>query len=62
MSERIRGETGTRMVEAGLTALLGGMWTGGAGQIGLNQPRSDWRSDMRAALEAAFEELLKDPQ
>lgn len=68
MGERILGELGDRMVEAGLKAMFRpsssgvfGGWTGGATDIGTTQPRSYWRSDMRAALEAAFEELLKEP-
>ena len=62
MSGRIRGEVGNRMIDAALTAALGSMWTGTATDIGKTQPRSYWRRDMRAALEAAFDELLKDPR
>jgi hypothetical protein len=29
--------------------------------LGVTTYRSDWRRRMRSALEAAFEELLKDP-
>jgi hypothetical protein len=60
MVERIRGETGDRMVEAALRSMLRA-WAGTATDIGLTQPRSYWRHNMRAALEAAFAELLKDP-
>lgn len=59
--ERIRGKLGDDMVEAAMLAFMPDMWAGNAGQIGLNQPRSCWRGDMRRALEAAFEALLKEP-
>lgn len=59
--ERIRGEVGDRMIDVGLTALLDDLWTGNAGSIGLTQPRRDWRAGMKAALEVAFDELLKEP-
>ena len=63
MSERRRlsGALQARVVEAGLRAFMREMWTGGAGQIGINEPRNHWRWRMEAGLEAAFDELLKDP-
>jgi len=64
MSERIRGKLGDAMVEAALTALAPTSW-GPAhswyGNYGLKQPASDWRIDMRRALEAAFNVLLEEP-
>ncbi len=63
--ERIRGETGDRMVQAALLKLIPGEpgwgWAGPATDLGVTTYRSDWRRRMRSALEAAFEELLKDP-
>lgn len=65
MGDRIRGETGDRMVEAAMLALIPGNkdrgWPGPATDLGVTTYRSDWRRRMRAALEAAFDELLKDP-
>lgn len=68
MGERLRGPLGDRMIQSALLELLPGSpkgpfdgWGGTATDIGLTTYRSDWRRRMRAALEAAFEELLKDP-
>jgi hypothetical protein len=65
VSERIRGETGDRMVEAALLKLIPGEpgwgWAGQATDLGVTTYRSDWRRRMRSALEAAFDELLKAP-
>ena len=61
--ERIRGETGDRMIEAALLKIIPGQpgwgWAGPATDLGVTTYRSDWRSRMRAALEAAFDELLR---
>lgn len=65
--ERITGALGKRMTEAALTALMPpsdsgvfGGWAGGATDLGVQWPRDSWRHAMRRALEAAFNELLKD--
>lgn len=56
--DRIRGALGERMVKAALRALEPNFaWT--SDNYGINQPLSHWKDDMRDALEAAFEELLK---
>lgn len=61
MADRIRGSLGERMIDAALKGLEPDFgWTGG--NYGIKQPASNWRSGMRRALEAAFEELLRDPR
>lgn len=57
---RIRGRLGERMVDAALKGLHPD-FTWGGGNYGINWPGDDWRWNMRRALEAAFDELLKEP-
>ena len=66
MAERITGDLGRRMVDRALEALMprDGIfsgWQGNATDLGVTWPRSIWRSRMRSALEASFDELLREP-
>lgn len=50
---RLAPEPSREQTDAALSSLLETMWTGDAGQIGLNMPRGSWRWKMRSALAAA---------
>ena len=61
MTQRIKGALGERMIDAALKGLVP-EWDWNSGNYKLGQHASDWRRGMRRGLEAAFDELLKEPE
>lgn len=60
--QRVTGKLGDRMVNAALDALERPGFFHHSGNYGIKQPLDMWRSAMRRSLEAAFDELLKEPE